>query len=312
MTARELILLSPYHLPAQNPLMLASEDSAAFLNGLSALWHPAALLGAVAPPRVASPYDYEQPVAGHIYAVPESPPLILPDDWEQRVRDEGAIAFQATPDRAATLANLLDALRTQAGDDQTALALLGLGPESTGPFFGIGFGHRMIETLFEAMEHESTLAGSDFWREVQAAVAALTDAGAEAWRPHLQSAADRLLSAREVLYPVNIYLLDICLVDPEHLEEPFPSAFDRESPLNVIAPAALLERLAQEHPHHVAALRQRLESNVAEVCGGPRPSRIASWEAFTNLRLSRRPGSLHRSASIMRRPFFLTLGSCPH
>ena len=90
MAARELILLSPYHLPAQNPLMLASEDSAAFLNGFSALWHPAALHGATGPPRVGSPYDYEQPVAGHVYAVPERPPLILPDEWEERVRDAGA------------------------------------------------------------------------------------------------------------------------------------------------------------------------------------------------------------------------------
>src|SRR5947209_5681571 len=103
MTARELILLTPYRFPAQNPLMLAGADVAAFLNGLAVLWHPAALGGAARPPRVGSPYDYEQPTAGHLYALPESPPLILPDDWEQRVRDAGALAFQATADRATTL-----------------------------------------------------------------------------------------------------------------------------------------------------------------------------------------------------------------
>src|SRR5207245_1678610 len=100
--------------------------------------------------------------------------------------------------------------RTQTGDDQAAADLLALPPERIGPFFGIGFGHRMIETLFEAMEHENVLAGSDFWQDVQEAVAALADPDAEAWRRHLQSAADRLLSAREVLYPASIYLLDIC------------------------------------------------------------------------------------------------------
>src|SRR5205085_3937885 len=136
MTARELILLSPYHLPAQNPLMLAGEDSAAFLNGFSALWHPAALACAMAPPRVGSPYDYEQPAAGHGYAVPESPPLILPDDWEQRVRDAGAIAFQATEDRPTTVANLFEALRTQGENNADSPALLDLGPEKTRPFFG--------------------------------------------------------------------------------------------------------------------------------------------------------------------------------
>jgi hypothetical protein len=268
MSARELILLTPYRLPAQNPLMLASEDVAALLNGLSALWHPAALHGAAGPPRLGSPYEYEQPLAGHVYALPQSPPLLLPEDWDRRVREAGAIAFQATADRAKTLANLLEALRTLPEGDRPCDALLAVGPETTGPFFGIGFGHRMIETLFEAMEHENVLAGSDFWQDVQAAVAALTDPDAEAWRRPLQSAADRLLSAREVLYPVTIYLLDICLLDQEHLGEPLPSAFERGSPLNVALPGAVLETLGREHPERLAALRDRVATDLVEVCGG--------------------------------------------
>jgi hypothetical protein len=61
---RELILLSPYTLPAHHALMLSAEDVAAFLNGYLALWHPAALAGATHPPRIASPYDYEQTRTG--------------------------------------------------------------------------------------------------------------------------------------------------------------------------------------------------------------------------------------------------------
>src|SRR5436309_15319649 len=137
MNPRELILLSPYRVPAQHSQMLGNEDTAAFLNAYTVLWHPAALGGAAGPPRVASPYDYEQPIAGHIYAVPESPPLVLPDDWDQRVRDARAFAFQATSDRFTTLANLLEALRTQTGNDQAAAALLTLEQEKIGPFFGI-------------------------------------------------------------------------------------------------------------------------------------------------------------------------------
>ena len=41
------------------------EDVTALLHGWSALWHPAALRGAIGPPRLASPYDYEQPSSGH-------------------------------------------------------------------------------------------------------------------------------------------------------------------------------------------------------------------------------------------------------
>src|SRR5262245_7438788 len=118
MTARELIVLSPYRLPTKNTLMLGNDDVGALLNGYSALWHPAAARGASGPPKIASPYDYENPSAGHVYAVPESPPLILPDDWDQRVVESGAAAFRSSADREATLKNLIDALRLQAAPSQ--------------------------------------------------------------------------------------------------------------------------------------------------------------------------------------------------
>ncbi|HLJ92356.1 MAG TPA: hypothetical protein VKU02_04105 [Gemmataceae bacterium] len=269
MAARELILLTPYRLPAQNSLMLASEDIAALLNGYSALWHPAALHGSVGPPRLASPYDYEQPIAGHVYAVPESPPLVLPEDWEDRVREAGALTFQAAEDRATTLANLLEALRSQPEQDGSAAPLLDLEQAKTRPFFGIGFGYVMVETLFEAMEHEKVLASSEYWHDVQAAVAALADPDVEVWRRLLQSAAGHLLSAREILYPVAIYLLDICIVNREHLRKPFPAAFDRGIPLNLVVLGSLLEELGQADPERLAALRQRVRTDSVEVCGGP-------------------------------------------
>src|SRR5713226_1710555 len=267
MNPRELILLNPYRLPAQNPLMLGNEEIASFLNGYSVLWHPAALAGASGPPRIGSPYDYEQPSAGQVFAVPESPPLILPDDWDQRVRDAGALAFRATPDRAQTLANLKKALQNTSQDPQLA-ALLDLDPARVGPFFGIGFGHSMIETLFEAMAHENVLAASEFWQDIQAAVTALSDADPEAYRRPLQAAADRLLAAREVLYPVTIHLLDLCLLDDQRLGESLPASLGKGIPLNVISSAALLERLGREYPDQLSTLRQRLREETAEVCGG--------------------------------------------
>jgi hypothetical protein len=269
MNARELILLSPYRVPTHNTLYLGDEEVAAFLNGYTALWHPAALIGASAPPRLGSPYDFEQPTAGHIYAVPDNPPLVLPDDWDDRVRAVGALAFRATVDREATLRNLRDALRNWGEMGQPSLPLLDLEAERLAAFFGVGFGHLHIEALFEAMSHENVLTSSEFWQEVSAAVAALGRADPEAPRQHLQSAADRLLSAREVLYPVTLHLIDLCLLDGEHLGELWPRSFERGLPLNLVACSALLERLAKEQPDRLAALRERIAGDGAEVCGGP-------------------------------------------
>lgn len=239
--------------------MLSNDDGAALLNGYSALWHPAALRGAAARPRLDSPYDHEQPVAGRIYAVPDSPPLVLPDDWDDRVRDAGAAAFRATADRQRTLDNLFEALRSLSQTE-----LMELPPERAAPFFGVGFGCLVLDGLYEAMEHDKVLSDDDFWQDIQQAVGALGEPDAEAFRRPLQAAADKLLSAREVLYPVTIHLLDLAF-----LHEPLPGTFVRGLPLNVVACAAALEQFGREQPERFAALRERLHSNLLEVCGGP-------------------------------------------
>jgi hypothetical protein len=269
MSTRELLLLSPYRLPTQNALYLGDDDVAAFLGGLTALWHPAALLGAAGPPRVASPYDHEQPVAGHVYAVPAQPTPMLPDDWKHRVRETGGAAFETTTSRDETLANLRDALRSlpDAPPEQAALLDLDLG--AAAPFFGVGFGHAMTAALFEAMSHENLLAADDFWKDVQDAARAAAGGDADGTRRGLQSAAERLLAAREVVYPVTIYLIDLCLVEGGELSQPWPAALAKGLPCNVLACASLLERLGREQPDKLALLRERVAADLAEVVGGP-------------------------------------------
>lgn len=302
--------------------MLADDDVGCLLNGYIALWHPAAAQGASAPPRIASPYDHEQPTAGHIYAVPESPPLILPDDWDQRVLDAGAIAFRCTPDRDWTINNLLDALRRaeeaqkpstpdagespspterdassdRSGEEETApegndsedvraaegdsgearalapASLAGiesLPRDRIAPFFGIGFGHLMVETLFEAMEHENLLASAELWQDVQQAIAALPDPDPGAFRRFLQSAADRLVAAREVLYPATIHILDLVVLAEDRLGEALPAVLEKGQPVAVLAAAALLEKLREAYPDQFTLLRERVQAEQAEVCGGP-------------------------------------------
>jgi hypothetical protein len=270
MSARELLLLSPYRFPTHSTVYLGDEDVAAFLNAVAALWHPAAVLGAAGPPRVASPYDHETPTAGHVYAVPESPPALLPDDWEHRVREAGAVAFRTVTARPATFANLADALRRLPAEFAPAEGLLNAPAAQAAPFLGVGLGFHAVEALFEAMSHENLLAVADLWQDVQNAAAALHSGDPAESRRHLEAAAQRLLEAREVLYAAPIHLIDLLLLDESsRIDHPWPSALEKGSPLTVLAPGCVIERLAAQQPQRLALLRERLSADLAEVIGGP-------------------------------------------
>lgn len=255
--SRELILLSPYRPPTQHPLILNNEDVAIYLNGYLALWHPLAVMGAAEPPKIGSPYDYEQPREGQVFALPVSPPLYLPDDWEQRVEKAGAAFFRATVRREETLTNLHQALHLPKDAKADAAA-----------FFGIGLGYLMLEPLFEAMSHSQQLNVDEFWARVVAAAHAIDPAQQ---LQELKAAAAKLQDARSILYPANVYLVDLV-----HLEEKSPNvplAVELETPVNLIATGRTWQEWAKHAPHAIAQIKAGIQAERVEVCAGPELAR---------------------------------------
>jgi hypothetical protein len=281
MSDRKRFLLSPYRLPTHHPVYLNEEEMASWLHGYLVLWHPALLLDCSDPPRVDSAYDHEQPVAGRAYVLPDSPPQFLPDDWSDRVQASGALRLPARSDRESTLREMIEAFRLAATTEEgkehfgtpDQLALLDLPPETLQPFFGLGLGYILIDSLYEAMDHERLLDVSGFWSEIQQAIRGLLNPEAqEEVKSHLQAAAGKLLAAREILYSMSIYLLDIWRLDEAKLDAPPPGALQRQLPLNLMTTGHALERLAESQPERIQELRDRLDEAIQppllEIIGG--------------------------------------------
>jgi hypothetical protein len=260
---------------------LNEDEMASWLNGLIVLWHPALLLGGERPPRVDSAYDHEQPTAGRAYVMPDSPPQFLPDDWPDRVKAIGAIKLPAYLDREQTVRAMIDAVREAGQTDEgrehfgspEQQSLLDLPIDVVRPFFGIGFGYTIIDSLFEAMDHERLLDVPGFWNDVQEAARSLLrpDSASEV-ESHLRNAAAKLLSAREVLYSVNIHLLDVWQLAEDRLDAKPPAALAAGSPLNLMATGRALEQLAEQYPDRATELRAKLDEAiqpaVLEIIGG--------------------------------------------
>jgi alpha-mannosidase len=267
MNPRQALLLSTYRLPTESTLYLGDEEVAAYLNGYAALWHPAALAVCQGLPHVAAPHDHEEAGGDFLFAVPDNPPLGLVDDWEDKARAAGAVVFQSSRDRDLTLRNLFAALRAAHGDDERLCKLIELPSEQVAPFYGLGYGCLVLEALFEAMAHDNALASDEIRQDLDAALAAVDDP--DAMRTHLQSAADRLLAAREVVYPVNLYVVDLLMLDETRLDVPWPAAWAAGQPLNVLACARLLERLGEQTGGRLTELREKVAADLVEVIGGP-------------------------------------------
>jgi hypothetical protein len=237
--------------------MLGDTEMSAWLTGYLALWHPALIEGAEGPPRIDSQYDHEQPKPAHIYARPEQPELYLPEDWDQRLSQAGAVAFTSHGDWPTTLASLHQAFPDLPPvSDDVGLA-----------FRGVGLGYRAVESLFDAMHHEHQLSADAFWTDVQSAIAAWRAHDVGAVKAHLKSAAEKLLAAREILYPTTIHLIDLIVPDPRRLSDTVPS-FAGDHPVSLIASGQLLERLRDELPDRFAELKHRAGGDTLEIVAG--------------------------------------------
>ncbi len=286
---RQLHLLSSYRLATSYPLQQTPDEVAAWLNGFAALWHPAALAGAVQPPQASSSYDHDLPRTGFVYCVPEGAYLFQPDDWNQRVEQANAVVFRATASRAETIERLLSALR----ETGRATGLFDAPPEAVRLFAGLGYGYLMLDTLYEAMDHEKLLDAPGFWADVIAARDALERG--EDYKASLKSAAEKLQAGREPVYSGSLYWLDWVHVDPKNLDTPWPASLAAGLPITVLASGETLEQLAEQAPDRFSELKAKIPPDLPQAvdlcCGSYRDREDALLpieSQLWNLRAARR------------------------
>ncbi len=257
MTAREAHLLSPYRPPTSYPVSLNPDEATGWLNGYLQLWHPAAVAGLSKPPLASSSYDHDKPGEGFLYAVPTGPYLYQPDDWKDRIAAANATSFAVTSDERETAANFRAAgLNADLLDTPAEIVRL---------FAGLGYSFLVVESLFDAMDHEHLLDVPAFWEDVQQAVEAVRqNAGPEAITEKLKVAAEKVTSARQVLNSNALRLIDIVILQKGKLDQPWPASRAAGLPLSVIASGEMLEELAERHPERLEELKA---ANVDVCCG---------------------------------------------
>jgi alpha-mannosidase len=204
---RRLIALIPAD-GQEPPAGLTDRAAAGAWAAVSALWHPALLATVDHLPEIERLDQPLTPEAGHVRVVAAGAADGLPSGYRVQAEDAGAIVVDGEADRPA----LIGALLRRLGLDDPGAA------DQADPvvrdFLALGAARWWLRDLTIAMGHIDCLDVENLTREALA--------GARAWRAgdpptatnRLRAAFELLTQARERFYPVDAYIVDLCLLDP--------------------------------------------------------------------------------------------------
>ncbi len=187
----------------------------------------------------------------------------IPHGWSEQARESGGVVLENMHEREALLAAALETL-----DPQSENPLPELSDDLVADFLALGHCHLQTELLARHMRHYSNLDEVHLQREAVAAAQAAVSGDETTARNHLRSCFEVLADARERFYPVDCYLIDLCLLIPRLADEHFTAVLQTLSPVNFLASAEDLQEIGEKDVSLIESLREAWERGTADVIGG--------------------------------------------
>jgi alpha-mannosidase len=248
------------------PAGLADDLAESTWCAVSALWHPSLLARAAELPAIE---PVEAPSAAgprEIRVLPKGIWERLPSGYETGALDAGTLLLEAGADRAALVHQIQEHLGS-VGTVETSLdpTMVALADD----FLALGATRWLVRDLAAVMGYLDAINHQALSREVLA--------GADAWQAcdcstavnRLRAGFEVLTQARERFYPVDAYLVDLCLLDPASPAGCLKSTLDPRLAITFVAPAQAIETQANQDPDGIEQLRQAIREGWVDVAGGP-------------------------------------------
>jgi alpha-mannosidase len=279
MTLRRASLLLPCRRLEDFPTHLTGQAAADLLAAWTALWHPS-LVNATG--RLPGWHPADEPpdpaeLEDELVIVPSASRERLASDWCERVcsaRPNNRPPVDAVASRQETIAAAFAA--ASIAPDQVA-------PDVAADFLALGFAHLQVELLTRAMHYTPVLDDEQFAGAVVAASHAAVGGEDSLAREELSRAFDLLADARNHVYAVDFYVVDITLLALTTLGEPLRSKLAGSAPTSLLLTRELIELMARENPATLADFRRALEAGTACIVGGRADANATGWESPESL-----------------------------
>jgi alpha-mannosidase len=250
------------HAGQEPPVDLTDDDASAAWIAATALWHPAILAKSEMLPRIQDVADAASPEPRDLTLIAAGSADRYPSGYRTHAADAGATIVDGLLDRAATIAAVIE---------RAAVGEVAVSPEGTDlipDFLALGAATWWLVDLTIGMGHSDTLDRDALTRETLTAARSWHEGDTPAAKNRLRAAFEVLTQAREKIYPVDAYLLDLCLLDPLSRPEELADALAARSPFTLLAPARAIENVAERDPDRIAALRTAVDEGWADIVGG--------------------------------------------
>ena len=253
------------HDGVEPPANLSESEALGIWCALSSLWHPALLAQTRELPRIESIDSPSSPGPRELRVVAAGVLDRLPSGYRTQAEDAGAIILEGGTDRLALVRDLLariDAVEPALDTEDEGLTT------AANDFFALGTARWLLRDLTIAMGHSEGLDTESLEREVLAGAQAWCQGDHPAATNRLRAAFELLTQARERFYPVDAYIVDVCLVDPSTPPGSLTDSLKSRAPVTFLAPALAIEKLAESDPDAIASIREAITEGWADVVGG--------------------------------------------
>lgn len=258
MSFTDIVILIPSHSLEDFPTEHTDQPAASLLNAFSVAWHPALIASAGTLPRWRRADEPSAVHSGQILFVPTVCDDWLPHGWVEDARRAGATVIAQVSERAELEAMVQAALGDQPRVD----------PEWVADFYAFGFCWLQVELLSRHMRNFSNIEEGILHDCVLSAARAAVAGDSHTTQPQLKAAFELLLEARERFYPVECYLIDLCLAFGELEPSALIRELDQQVPINLLASATDMATLVGQNPAVETALRSAVSSRRHCLIGG--------------------------------------------
>jgi alpha-mannosidase len=292
MSYQKVVILIPSHSLEDFPTELSDKQAESLLNAFAVAFHPKLIAATGLMPGWHRADEPTTETDGSLIIVPTACDDQLPAGWVSLAKEQGAVVVSGLHDRAemaeAAMAGLADQQSGIACSDEDT-AGSGESEESTddeaddvtvedsapevsdeivADFYALGTCWILMELLTRHMHHFSSYDEVFFEKTLLAAAKDAVKGDESGVDVSLRASYELLLEARERFFPVDCYLLDLCLLAPDMAGEKLDELLIEEPPVNYLLRALDAQEMAASHPETVKLLKKAWDEGRADVAGG--------------------------------------------